>query len=110
MQAGLFTGRRLVAHIDLRGGVFSHEYDGQARLQALSTQCLHTFGHFGAHGGGQRLAVDDSCGHAIPSGLVRAIFIRSATVVTSSFSMMLARCASTVLMLMFRSPAICLFR
>jgi hypothetical protein len=35
---------------------------------------------------------------------------RSATVFTLSFSMMFARCASTVLMLMPRSSAICLFR
>lgn len=35
---------------------------------------------------------------------------RSATVLTFSFSMMFARCASTVLMLMPRSSAICLFR
>ena len=39
-----------------------------------------------------------------------AIFSRSATVLAFSFSMMLARCASTVLMLMPRSSAICLFR
>ena len=39
-----------------------------------------------------------------------AILSRSATVLALSFSMMLARCASTVLMLMPRSSAICLFR
>jgi hypothetical protein len=39
-----------------------------------------------------------------------AVFIRSAMVRASILSMMLARWASTVLMLMFRSSAICLFR
>src|SRR5690606_12996390 len=108
MQAGLLAGGGLVADVHLRGGVLSDEHYRQAGVDTLRPQRLHAFGDLGPNGFRECLAVDDSCGHALPSDLARAIFMRSATVVTSSFSMMLARCASTVLMLMFRSPAICL--
>src|SRR5690606_28820724 len=110
MQAGLLAGGDLVAHVDLRGGVIAHQHDRQAGTYALGRQRLHALGDFFANALRQGGAVDDACGHAWASGLARATFIRSATVVTSSFSMMLARCASTVLMLMPRSSAICLFK
>src|SRR5690554_747943 len=110
VQAGLLAGGCLVAYVDLRGGVFPHQHHGQAGHDACRLEILYPLGDVGLDGVGQGLAIDNTCGHAVPSALVSAIFMRSATVVTSSFSMILARCASTVLMLMFKSPAICLFR
>src|SRR5690606_11626758 len=110
IQPGLFAGGGLVAHVDLRGRVFAYQHDRQAGLNSTGGKRLHAFGNFGANGVGQRLAIDNASAHAEPSALVSAIFMRSATVVTSSFSMILARWASTVLILIFRSPAICLFR
>src|SRR5690606_31228746 len=109
MQSGLFAGGRLVAHIDLRGGVFADQHDRQPGGDAARLEFGHALTDLRLDLVGKRLAVDDASGHATPS-FVSAIFIRSATVVTSSFSMMLARWASTVLMLIFRSPAICLLR
>src|SRR5690606_23096286 len=99
MQAGLFTSSDLVAYIDLRGGVFADQYDGQTGTDALGSEGLHTLCDFFADALRQGGAVDDACaldggyrrvlqGHACASGFASATFIRSATVVTSSFSMM----------------------
>src|SRR3546814_8598381 len=106
MQARLFAGGRFVAHGYLRSRVFADQHHGQAGYDAARLQRLHPLADFSFDSVGKQLAIDDASAHATAS-LVSAIFIKSATVVTSSFSMMLARCASTVLMLMFRSPAIC---
>ncbi len=136
MHAGVFAGLDLVAHIDLRGRVLAHQDHGQARCDALGLEGGHTGADIGAQLAGEGVAVDQLGGHgAVGMGLKRkrppcgggrwgdgvpvqalagvcprAILSRSATVLALSFSMMLARCASTVLMLMPRSSAICLFR
>src|SRR5690606_31147960 len=110
MQAGFLAGCRLVAHVDLGGRILADQHDRQPGVNVLCAQRFDTFGNFGAYGVRECLADDDAGCQAAPSEGVRAMLMRSDTVVTSRISMMLARWASADLMRMFASPAICLFR
>ena len=64
-DAALLTVARLAAHIDLRGGILTHEHDGKA---GRARKALH----LGADGGlflrGQRLSVHQLCAHLSSSG------------------------------------------
>src|SRR6185369_11177867 len=105
-DADLGAGAHLVAHVDLARRIFADEDHRETRCRAG-----------GGEGGdalrepGTQLACDPRAVDQLRQALLwapSAIFSRSATVFAFSFSMMLARCASTVLMLMPRSSAICL--
>ena len=50
-------------HIYLAGGVFAHQNDRQAGVDALGFQCGDLLGGLGLGGGGQCLTVNNTCSH-----------------------------------------------
>ncbi|MNR23217.1 hypothetical protein D3C85_1402240 [compost metagenome] len=64
MQAGLFAGRDLVAHIHLRRGVRAHQHHGQAGAGALGGQGRNALGDFFADAQRQCRAVNNPGCHA----------------------------------------------
>src|SRR5206468_5948203 len=98
----------LVAYVDLACRVVADEDDGEAGNFAGRRETCGAARDLGADFARDRGAVDPRRGRQALLCAPSAILSRSATVFAFSFSMMLARCASTVLMLMPRSSAICL--
>ena len=63
LDAALGTIVDLAAHIHLAGGVFAHQNDRQAGVDALGFQCGDLLGGLGLGGGGQCLTVNNTCSH-----------------------------------------------
>jgi hypothetical protein len=66
LDADLGHGLALAAHVDLRGGVVTHEDRREAGRDPLVAELTHLLGDFLANVRGDRLAVDDLCRHARP--------------------------------------------
>ena len=64
MQAAVFTGLDLVAHIDLGRRVFADQDHGQARCDATGLQCCGAKCDVGAQLARQGIAINEFCGHA----------------------------------------------
>ena len=63
-DAHVFTGAALVAHVHLGSRVVTNQHGSQPRPDAgVGEQFRHVPGYFGAHGGGQLVAVEDSGSH-----------------------------------------------
>ena len=63
VQAAVFAGLDLVAHINLAGRVVTHQHHGQTWRHALDFEGLGTGGDFGAQLFGEQVAVDQLGGH-----------------------------------------------
>jgi len=63
VQAAVFAGLDLVAHIDLAGRVVADQHHGQARGDALHFEGLGAVGDFGAQLFGQGIAINQLGGH-----------------------------------------------
>src|SRR4029453_8821152 len=100
----------LVADVDLARGIVAEQDHREPRRSAGRSERDDALRELRAQRARDGSAVDQPRLRQALLCAPSAILSRSATVFAFSFSMMLARCASTVLMLMPRSSAICLLR
>ena len=63
VQASVFTGLNLVAHIDLAGRVFAHQHHRQTGRDAFGLEGQRARSDLGAQLFGQGVAVDELSGH-----------------------------------------------